>query len=105
MSSRQSIDEVAIHGEVQLVTIRRTQPKVGRNEPCPCGSQKKYKHCHGQLRASMATDSLPPGLDARLAAVKALHKRRQQQQGLGRPIVSTVFGEYRIVAVRNQILW
>ena len=24
-------------------------PKVGRNEPCPCGSGKKYKHCHGQL--------------------------------------------------------
>jgi len=22
---------------------------VGRNEPCPCGSGKKYKHCHGQL--------------------------------------------------------
>jgi preprotein translocase subunit SecA len=24
-------------------------PRVGRNEPCPCGSGKKYKHCHGQL--------------------------------------------------------
>ena len=24
-------------------------PKTGRNEPCPCGSGKKYKHCHGQL--------------------------------------------------------
>jgi preprotein translocase subunit SecA len=24
-------------------------PKVGRNEPCPCGSGKKYKNCHGQL--------------------------------------------------------
>jgi len=23
--------------------------KVGRNEACPCGSGKKYKHCHGQL--------------------------------------------------------
>jgi preprotein translocase subunit SecA len=27
----------------------REQPKVGRNEPCPCGSGKKYKHCHGTL--------------------------------------------------------
>jgi len=27
----------------------REQPKVGRNEPCPCGSGKKYKHCHGAL--------------------------------------------------------
>ena len=24
-------------------------PKVGRNDPCPCGSGKKYKQCHGQL--------------------------------------------------------
>jgi len=22
---------------------------VGRNDPCPCGSGKKYKHCHGQI--------------------------------------------------------
>ncbi|GMU24679.1 MAG: hypothetical protein AMXMBFR13_47520 [Phycisphaerae bacterium] len=29
-------------------TIRREQPKVGRNEPCPCGSGKKYKQCHGR---------------------------------------------------------
>ncbi|MCP5321541.1 MAG: preprotein translocase subunit SecA [Pseudomonadales bacterium] len=27
----------------------RETPKVGRNEPCPCGSGKKYKHCHGQI--------------------------------------------------------
>ena len=27
--------------------IRRTEPKVGRNEPCPCGSGKKYKRCCG----------------------------------------------------------
>ncbi|MGN0917751.1 MAG: SEC-C metal-binding domain-containing protein, partial [Oxalobacter sp.] len=24
-------------------------PRVGRNEPCPCGSGRKYKHCHGKL--------------------------------------------------------
>jgi preprotein translocase subunit SecA len=29
-------------------TFVRTERKVGRNEPCPCGSGKKYKHCHGQ---------------------------------------------------------
>jgi preprotein translocase subunit SecA len=29
------------------VTVVRSVPKVGRNEPCPCGSGKKYKHCHG----------------------------------------------------------
>ncbi len=30
-------------------TYTREQPKVGRNEPCPCGSGKKYKQCHGKL--------------------------------------------------------
>ncbi len=29
-------------------TFVRQERKVGRNEPCPCGSGKKYKHCHGQ---------------------------------------------------------
>jgi preprotein translocase subunit SecA len=29
--------------------IERHTPKVGRNDPCPCGSGKKYKHCHGKL--------------------------------------------------------
>ena len=28
-------------------TVRRDSPKVGRNDPCPCGSGKKYKRCHG----------------------------------------------------------
>ena len=27
----------------------RAGQKVGRNDPCPCGSGKKYKHCHGKL--------------------------------------------------------
>jgi preprotein translocase, SecA subunit len=36
--------------EIQLpkVTIRREMPKVGRNDPCPCGSGKKFKQCHGR---------------------------------------------------------
>jgi preprotein translocase subunit SecA len=35
--------------EIKLpsVTIRREAPKVGRNDPCPCGSGKKFKNCHG----------------------------------------------------------
>lgn len=31
----------------QVETVRRDAPKVGRNDPCPCGSGKKYKRCHG----------------------------------------------------------
>lgn len=35
-------------GVVKPDTVVRTSPKVGRNEPCPCGSGKKYKHCCGR---------------------------------------------------------
>ncbi|KTC74353.1 preprotein translocase, secretion protein SecA [Legionella birminghamensis] len=35
--------------EAGQTTFRRTEQKVGRNEPCPCGSGKKYKSCHGSL--------------------------------------------------------
>jgi len=33
----------------KVKTITRSQPKVGRNDPCPCGSGKKYKKCHGAI--------------------------------------------------------
>jgi preprotein translocase subunit SecA len=32
----------------QQAQVKRSVPKVGRNDPCPCGSGKKYKYCHGQ---------------------------------------------------------
>jgi preprotein translocase subunit SecA len=28
-------------------TVIRSEDKIGRNDPCPCGSGKKYKNCHG----------------------------------------------------------
>jgi hypothetical protein len=33
--------------DAAVKTVRHDQPKVGRNDPCPCGSGKKYKKCHG----------------------------------------------------------
>jgi preprotein translocase subunit SecA len=36
-------------GDVHHEPFVREQRKVGRNEPCPCGSGKKYKHCHGKV--------------------------------------------------------
>ncbi len=38
--------QAAQQGNAQM---QRDEPKIGRNDPCPCGSGKKYKHCHGQL--------------------------------------------------------
>ena len=47
--SRQAASKVMANGrQGQSITVRRTIPKVGRNDPCPCGSGKKYKQCHGR---------------------------------------------------------
>jgi preprotein translocase subunit SecA len=65
----EDVEEVAQHTDVQNVQYQHAGydealgadaetpaqqpadagPKVGRNDPCPCGSGKKYKHCHGKL--------------------------------------------------------
>jgi SEC-C motif-containing protein len=37
-----------IDGDIVPKTVFRTGPKIGRNDPCPCGSGKKYKHCCGK---------------------------------------------------------
>ncbi|HSP34764.1 MAG TPA: SEC-C metal-binding domain-containing protein, partial [Thermoanaerobaculia bacterium] len=34
-------------GQSSPQTVKRKEEKVGRNDPCPCGSGKKYKKCHG----------------------------------------------------------
>jgi preprotein translocase subunit SecA len=44
--------EVEAKGE----TVRRERPKVGRNDPCPCGSGKKYKKCHGKDEEAAASE-------------------------------------------------
>jgi uncharacterized protein len=40
--------ELAAARAAAATPIRRAAPKVGRNDPCPCGSGRKYKHCCGQ---------------------------------------------------------
>jgi len=39
----------AVNDTATPSTVKREEPKVGRNDPCPCGSGKKYKQCHGRL--------------------------------------------------------
>jgi preprotein translocase subunit SecA len=39
---------VATAPNIAVQPLRHKFPKVGRNEPCPCGSGKKYKQCHGK---------------------------------------------------------
>jgi preprotein translocase subunit SecA len=48
MTEQQRQAAQAPQGEQKVKQIRLDQPKVGRNDPCPCGSGKKYKKCHGK---------------------------------------------------------
>ena len=49
------VSEADMQEEGDVAVLEKAQPfvrggqKVGRNDPCPCGSGKKYKHCHGKL--------------------------------------------------------
>ncbi len=77
--------------------------KVGRNQPCPCGSGQKYKKCHGRL---METPEAPvPAFDLahHVARHQAEQRVREQQQGLGRPIISGKLDDHQFVAVRNKL--
>ena len=40
-------EDYAANEQDKLVPVT-VAPKIGRNDPCPCGSGKKYKHCHGK---------------------------------------------------------
>jgi preprotein translocase subunit SecA len=47
---RKELEQARMAGAGQMeevVQVRRSGDKVGRNDPCPCGSGKKYKKCHG----------------------------------------------------------
>ncbi len=82
--------------------------KIGRNQPCPCGSGQKYKHCHG------SQDHVSPGIisanrqrniELLAARAQARHYELQQQFGKGRPPISSQFKEHAIVAVGTEIFW
>jgi len=46
----EALEEANEGGEEQAAQpFTRAGEKVGRNDPCPCGSGKKYKQCHGKL--------------------------------------------------------
>ncbi|HNK19675.1 MAG TPA: SEC-C metal-binding domain-containing protein, partial [Piscinibacter sp.] len=42
-------EDGTVSEEADPATMVAQVPKVGRNDPCPCGSGKKYKQCHGKL--------------------------------------------------------
>ncbi|HZZ93019.1 MAG TPA: SEC-C domain-containing protein [Usitatibacter sp.] len=88
------------------------RPKIGRNDPCFCGSGRKFKRCHGSpqyelptLLAKQATDKMLEEARRQLEKRKLKEAQRQKQQGLGRPIISVEFQGYRFVAVANKMYY
>jgi hypothetical protein len=74
--------------------------KVGRNEPCPCGSGQKFKKCHGRERH---TNFSTPRILQDLQAFEIRERQRVKQQGLGRPIISAPIGGTRAIAVGDHL--
>lgn len=83
--------------------------KIGRNTACPCGSGRKYKHCHGsystEVLPHIPSHSLMHEIQNKLKSHEAQERQRKRQQGLGRGIVSTELNGYRVIAVRNKMHW
>lgn len=78
--------------------------KIGPNKPCPCGSGKKYKRCHG--RSGPTPFGGPIWAEAirhSLEKNEAQKRIQEAQQGQGRPIISTKVNEHQVVAVGNQL--
>lgn len=87
----------------------QSKRKIGRNDPCPCGSGKKYKRCHGAPYNAPPLGHAPMELAERgrllLERAKAADKQREQQQGFGRPIISMEHNGTRFVAVGKKLMW
>jgi SEC-C motif len=80
-------------------------PKIARNKPCPCGSGRKYKHCHGGSTAIPTRKiGTPPEIEQILRQALAQEKQREKQQGMGRPIISALMGDRRFVAIGSQLI-
>ena len=87
--------------------VRYEGKKVGRNDPCPCGSRRKFKRCHGVIAQQVHTQtrkSAYADIEGQRAFQEAIRVQRENQQGLGRPIVSAEARGTRFVAVKNRLM-
>src|ERR1700756_1159514 len=84
------------------MTTREPAMRAGRNDPCPCGSGKKFKKCHlGE--EPHAGSSAQVDRSYRQRRLEAARIQRERQQGLGKPIISANFKGERFVAVKNRL--
>jgi Flp pilus assembly protein TadD len=92
---RRILEEVpeSVEARASLATASSNEasaPRAGRNDPCPCGSGKRFKHCHGATTAS-ETASATANLTQRLEHAVALHQRGETQAAL--PIYNEVLAQ------------
>jgi hypothetical protein len=83
-------------------------PNIGRNQPCPCGSGKKYKRCHGAYTAHESRPNSPDSQTAfaqRIKESEARRVRREKQHGLGRPIIAAKLRDHQMLAVGKRVHW
>jgi len=87
--------------------------KIGRNDPCPCGSGRKFKKCHDDKRFELPFLVQQARIEKHiveegkrlLEKQRAREIQRQQQQGLGRPIISAEVQGTRFVAVGKSLYY
>ncbi|MGQ0430209.1 MAG: YecA family protein [Gammaproteobacteria bacterium] len=77
--------------------------RPGRNSPCPCGSGRKFKHCHGQLNHPLSRPGFQDEMQRALERHEARERLREHQHGRGHPIVSFEFEGRRFIAVKNKL--
>ncbi len=82
-------------------------PKPGHNQPCPCGSGKKYKRCHGALVPSQNISPIPPHVQIKamyaIAKKEAEKRMFEAKHGAVREIISAELGSTRFVASGNKL--
>jgi hypothetical protein len=85
----------------------RTLTKTGRNQDCPCGSGRKYKHCHGGLSAAPAAVPgqfpFPPSVLDAMHRGDAASQRFSARHGAGKEVISQAFNGMRFVAAGKSL--
>lgn len=89
----------------------RGNQKIGRNDPCFCGSGRKHKRCHGRVEHAPSTKFANDRIEKEIIEQgkrhfekhRAQELQRQKQQGLGRPIISIEYNGYRFVAIGSKL--
>lgn len=79
--------------------------KVGRNDPCPCNSGKKFKRCHANIRpprAEMSKETFAR-IEGKVATVQSQERQRLDQFGRIRPVITAEAWGKRLVTVHNRI--